>query len=373
MIIEGEYQKRIASLRKRMEMEGLDALLVYSWKRGNLRYLTGYHPDYIANVGMAVIPVKGEPSMFIRFPFDLPRALRESAIHSVYASGDIMTMTIDVVKRMRELKIYKGTVGIAGGDSFIEEIPASLASAIEKEFPLARFKDASGLLMDERIVKSEGEMNCLKESACITDNAITAASKYLKAGATDFSVIAEAEKTARIMGAEQFFFVVSTDGTRDPIGPPNGRLIRENSVVIIEGATSLHGYWTQAAATFSVGKASEKQRNLYIRTYEAYVHVVRCTVPGAPLGSLTNKADSVLWCLGMDAHIEADYGHGVGLDLPESPQIRRNSETLVREGMVLVVHPCVRIPGEAGAFVGGTVIIRSQEAIPLHSIRGDFA
>ena len=66
-----EYRQRVTSLQRHMARQGFEALVIYSWKRGQVRYLSGYQPNYVANVAILVVPSSGEPTLLIRFPFDL--------------------------------------------------------------------------------------------------------------------------------------------------------------------------------------------------------------------------------------------------------------------------------------------------------------
>ncbi len=96
-----EYRRRINTIRASMAGQRLDALLIYSWKRGQVRYLTGYTPNYVANVAAVVLPVDGDPVMFIRFPFDLERAHRACWFDDVRASGDLSGIGRDVARHLR--------------------------------------------------------------------------------------------------------------------------------------------------------------------------------------------------------------------------------------------------------------------------------
>ena len=64
--------------------------------------------------------------------------------------------------------------------------------------------------------------------------------------------------------------------------------------------------------------------------------------------------------------MEHDLGHSIGIDLPENPRIEFGDTTAIEPGMVLVIHPSIRVPGVGGAFIGGTVLIHKDKTEPIH-------
>ena len=99
---EKHFKTRLEKIRTAMQVETLDGLLVYSWKRGQVRYVSGYHPNYVANVAVVVIPVSARPAMWIRFAFDLERAQKQSWIEEIFASGNMNRLALDTATAIRE-------------------------------------------------------------------------------------------------------------------------------------------------------------------------------------------------------------------------------------------------------------------------------
>ena len=90
--------------------------------------------------------------------------------------------------------------------------------------------------------------------------------------------------------------------------------------------------------------------------------------PGNTCTDVAAAARMALERAGYGDYIEQDFGHGIGLDLPEPPRIEAEDETPIEPGMVLVIHPAVRVPEVGGAFIGGTVLIGADGPEPIHNI-----
>jgi Xaa-Pro aminopeptidase len=131
-----EYEERLRLVRQEMTKLELDALLVYSWKRGQVRYISGYKPDYVANVAMVVVPLSGMPTLLIRFPFDLERARKMSWFDDIRASGDFAGLARDCVAVLRERGANLHRIGLVTGDFVVDEMPRSLYEMSKTALPL---------------------------------------------------------------------------------------------------------------------------------------------------------------------------------------------------------------------------------------------
>ena len=367
-ITHDEYRQRAASLQAAMEVEGLDALLVYSWKRGLVRYVSGYHPNFVANQAVLVLPRQGPPALRIRFPFDLARARRESWIDDIRASGSPAQMVYEAAGVIQARGLAQGRIGLATGDNVINELPYTLYSILQSALPDAALSDARQLLLQARRIKSQAEFGLLRAAAQLADVGAEAAHQALAPGLSDFEVVAAAESAMRSRGAEMHLVAISSKGMHEPIGPPQDRIIEAGDNVILEVAVQKSGYTAQAARVFYVGDPSPGQREIYRAAYQAYQAGLVAARPGNSCAGLAEAMLTELDRYGLGKYLEVDMGHGIGIDLPEPPRIESEDHTLLEPGMVLVIHPALRVPSVGGAFLGGTALILPFGAEPLHHI-----
>jgi Xaa-Pro dipeptidase len=250
----------------------------------------------------------------------------------------------------------------------MDELPYTLYQQLREDLPQATFTDARGLVMELRLLKSPAEFAHLKRSAMVADAAVAAAGEVLAAGVSEYAVVAAAESVARATGAEGYLVAIASQGTRELIGPPEDKAIGPRAVVILEVAVQVDGYWTQVARTFGVGEPTVEQCAVYEAAHRAYLAAVDAAHPGQALGAVAQSAYAILDAAGYADYVEHDVGHGIGLDLPEPPSVELTAELPIQEGMVVVLHPAVRVPGVGGAFVGGTVLVTRDGPLPIHNI-----
>ena len=65
-------------------------------------------------------------------------------------------------------------------------------------------------------------------------------------------------------------------------------------------------------------------------------------------------------------------GHGVGLDIHESPSIHSKNESFLKENMVVTDEPGIYIPGKYGIRIEDTVLITKNECIPLTKSKKEY-
>jgi len=355
-----------------MAAEELEVLLVYSWKRGPVRYVSGYHPNYVANLALVVLPRQGEPELYIRFPFDLERARKESWIEAVKACGSPTRLVLDAAASLRRAGLEAGRIGLVTGDNVVDELPYSLYACLQQELPQVHLVEAGHLLRQARLQKSPAECALLRASAHLADAGAAAAEDVLQPGATEYEVVAAAEAAMRRLGAEAHLVVISSKGVTELVGPPENKRIEPGDNVILEIAVQRMGYTTQVARVFYAGGPTPAQREIYQASFRAYQAGVTACRPGSTCAEVAYAIREALdgggYRGGLGAYLEQDMGHGIGIDLPEPPRIEPGDSTRLEPGMALVIHPAVRVPGVGGAFLGGTVLIGEDGSEAIHSI-----
>jgi len=367
-ITKKEYCQRLTFIRQLMKEEDLEALIVYSWKRGQATYISGYWPGYIANMAMVIIPREGELSLLIRLPFDLERARKMSWIDDIRIADTLPRFASCCTQILREKGFKSGKIGFVAGDAIVDEMPYSLLTAMKEDLPQVELLPALTLFEKARFIKSKEEINILKNSAVIADLALENLARELVPGKSEYELIAIAEKTAREKGGDEFLGAITLQGAEELVGPPQLEKVKKGNIIIVEFALRYQGYWTQVARTFVVEKPSLEQREIYQTVRSAYQAALRAAKPDSSISEVAKAAHNTLISKGYQEYIQHDFGHGIGLDLPEKPSIRMKEREVVQPGMVLVIHPAIRKRGTGGAFLGGTVVITKKGATPLHKI-----
>src|SRR5437879_114362 len=125
-------KERIDSIRAGMKARDLDALLVYSQRRGHVAYLSGYRPNYHTNSAFLCVPREGDPVLLIKFGFDMPRARQLSWVEDIRPghSEDVRCLFGEFADILREKALDHSRLGLVASDDTIDEMSPTLFDAI---------------------------------------------------------------------------------------------------------------------------------------------------------------------------------------------------------------------------------------------------
>jgi Xaa-Pro aminopeptidase len=322
-----------------MEMEEVEALIVASTdsiqNRGNVRFLTNYSTIY--GLSLAFKRINEDPFLIVPAgSFQAGWAQRTVWTEKIQAVQDFGSA---IEKLLAELKSDIKGVGFVG----LENIPGSFLTKITSSFPWINFVDLNSAYRLMKAVKSEPEIEMARNSVSLADNVFINLVKSTNVGTPEKEIFAKASYDVNIGGAEDCFFLGSSD-PQTVISFPSERLLSKGDLIrfSIEPA-SRGGFWTQTIRTISVGKPSKETQATFDLCKEAIVQASRAIKPGKTGGEIANTMINVL--KQVDDGEIGPLGHGMGLDLTEPPYILPQDETIIKPGMVIAIHPSFKWKG----------------------------
>lgn len=238
---------------------------------------------------------------------------------------------------------------------------------IEDDLPLREFRALEAAFADEgiaprvvetadfvprlRAVKDAMEIERMRATQAITDAAFAHITAFIRPGMTEREVQVELEDFMYRHGSVGLAFssIVATgpDAAMAHAIPGPARLEAGQCVVMDFGARS-QGYCSDMTRTVFIGEPSARLRDAYAAVREANETVEALLAPGVTGAFAHNRAEEVLAAHGFAGKMGHALGHGVGIDIHESPVLApRNKEPLV-PGNVVTVEPGVYFDGEFG-------------------------
>ena len=239
---------------------------------------------------------------------------------------------------------------------------AALYSEMASALKPAEIFDATRLLGDLRIIKSETEMRYVREAAGYANLGLDAAREALQAGVTEIEVAAAVEGAMRAAGSD--YWAIPTEissGTRTPGGhaTPRHRVIESGDIVHFEFAGVSHRYHATAVHTMACGAPNSRAAELYeIARVSLAAGVSQCHA-GAWVADIEEASLEPIRIAGLEAYANMRFGYGIGLAYPpvwlETLQISRGFEDRLAPGMVFVLHAYLQLDHEnIGIIQGGT-------------------
>lgn len=322
---EEEFTQRHDRIRRQMEKEKIDVLLVYGnngwWRQNwvNIRYISNVLPG-ITPCSCLVFPLEGEP-MLVVSPCQMEgwTTWEGSVVRDIRWGDDIRGNVKIVVEKLKELRLEKGTIGYTkvGRDDEEVDIPAGDYRTIRHEFPEARLVDATDVMTRLRMVKSAAEVEEMRRAAKLNDLAMVALVDAAQEGATENDLYAAVMMASTRNGSakENMINMGSAPMEGSPVYAPaynRGRTLARGDYIMNEfGITTTAGYTGQICRPVTIGEPTRAFQKVWEAAREIFDLIIEQTRPGTNTGELGEKCREITTKGGFYA--AAPHVHGEGL------------------------------------------------------------
>ncbi len=234
-----------------------------------------------------------------------------------------------------------------------------------RKYKIHNFVETENIIEKQRMIKDDEEISNIKKACEITDNCFSYILTYIKPGMTEKQIANEIEDyyKQRTDGLSFETIVASGENSSKPHAIPTDRKIQDVDIITIDMGCKVNGYCSDMTRTFFVGKVPEEMKTIYDRVLENQNKVIEEMKDGANTRLLTKMVESDFQLNGYDL-IHA-LGHGVGMEIHESPYINRRSDMILKENMVVTDEPGIYIPGKFGVRIEDTIQITKFGCIKL--------
>jgi Xaa-Pro aminopeptidase len=177
-------------------------------------------------------------------------------------------------------------------------------------------------------------------------------------GRTEREVATDLEITLRRLGADGSAFppmVAAGAHAALPHAAPRDVAIPAGTLVVIDIGARLDGYHSDCTRTFAAGEVPPSHHEVHELTRRAQEAAVAAMRPGHSARAVDAAAREMIAAAGHSEHFGHAVGHGIGLEVGESPIINQRSDATLEAGMVTTIEPGVYLPGELGVRIEDVV------------------
>ncbi len=221
----------------------------------------------------------------------------------------------------------------------------------------------SDLIVGQRQCKSQEEIRALQAVQDLADKTFTYILEYIKPGKTEREIALEMEYYSRKLGSAgpSFpFIVVSGKNGSMPHGVPSDKPVERGELLTMDFGCLVDGYPSDMTRTVAIGQVSEEQRQVYQTVLAAQLAALEHIRPGAVCSEVDkvardyiNNQDGGIY-KGLFGH---GLGHGMGLDVHESPAFNQICHEKLKVGMVMSVEPGIYLPGKFGVRIEDIIVV----------------
>ena len=326
---------------------------VIIFNQANITYFTNF-----SGAVALFIPEQGENVLYV------------SEVNYQQAKAEALNTTVKLLKRgenVADIVAKQFNFSKLGVDTISFENWHALAKAVNGEAKLEAINNVIGSL---RKVKETQEIQLIKQACKFAEIGIKTAKEIICPGLKEKEVAAEVEYAMRKAGSDGLAFntiVASGYSSSFPHGTFMERTIQEGDFVVVDLGASKRFYHSDITRTFIAGKPTEKQLKILEIVKLAQQKAIEAIQPKILAKEIDLIARKIIEETGYIEFFVHNLGHGVGLEVHESPILSPNSRDILEVGNVVTVEPGIYLEGFGGVRIEDTVHITKKGAEKLTS------
>lgn len=316
----------------------------------NRRYFTG-----MKSSAGTILAFKDKAYLIIDFRY-IEAAEKKVKDAEVVLQGKLFEQINELLTNhgAKNVAIESDTMTVSGLNMYREHITA--AEVVSS----SALSDAIGEL---RIVKSEDEIEKIIKAQRIAEAAFENVLNFIKPGVTEKEIGLCLDYFMLKNGAEALSFdtiAITGANTSLPHGVPGDNVVEQNSFVLMDYGATYDGYHSDMTRTVCVGKPTEKMEQVYNIVLDAQLKSMAAIKEGV-LGSDIDKiARDIISEAGYGKMFGHSLGHGVGMEIHETPNAAPSGKHVFKENMIVTVEPGIYIPDEFGVRIEDFVIVKKD-------------
>ncbi|MCZ4352034.1 Xaa-Pro peptidase family protein [Roseovarius aestuarii] len=366
-----EFDQRIAAARRLMRRDGLDALLIFAQE--SHYYLTGFDTKGYVFFQCAVLTVDDSPVTLLTRRPDLEQARRTSIIDDIRLWYD--APGIDPTAELQVILDEKGLKGCKIGVELRSfGLTGDNHERLRQRFDdYATMIDASHLVRELRLVKSDAEIAYVREAAELADQSLEAMVEASGPGVFEGKIAAAGISP-----------ILEGGGDMPPSGPVLGsgdrallvrsatgyRTLDDVDQLTIEHAGSYRHYCACLMRTITIGRASDQHLEMFAATRDAIAAMTDAARVGNTIGQIDDAHRATYDAAGFEKTRMSACGYSLGatyspswMDVP--PMLHSGNPTPIVPGMILFLHAIlIDAPRNLAMSAGYTILTRADGQAP---------
>jgi Xaa-Pro aminopeptidase len=340
---------RLQTLRAKLEDEHLGGLLVSN--AGNRRYLSGF----TGSSGYLLVG-RDDAALATDFRYYEQAEAQAPEFRLFKAAGPLDSWMGDFLRDFGAEKL-----GFEAGD--VSYALHRQISGIVGDLPAAsrpKLVASDGLVEGLRARKDEAELVKLQAAIDLGDAAIEHVISQILPGRTEKQAAWEIERYIREHGGEGTSFSSIVAGGAwgaMPHAYPRDYAFRDGDGIVIDMGARVDGYCSDLTRTVVLGRPEPRFREIYDIVLAAQLTAYEMIEPGMTGEQAHMLAKSVIEAAGYGDCFGHGLGHGIGLQVHESPRLTPSSADVLEEGMVFSIEPGIYISGWGGVRIEDLAVL----------------
>ena len=361
-----EMSRRQNSMRKHLDIAGLDACLLTSYH--NICYFSGFmYCAFGRRFAMVLTPTDAmtvTPAIDGGQPWR--RSFADNLTYTDWKQDNYFHALKECLNPIKRLGIE------------YDHVSLDLQQLLEESFPGVELVDIAEQAMRLRSIKSAEEHDLIREGARICRVGGRACMEAISAGVGEHEVaLASTNAMVREIAAS-FPFVelmdtwtwfqsgINTDGAHNPV---TNKVIEPGDILSLNCFPMIFGYYTALERTLFCEHASDSHLALWEKNCAVHEKGMTLIRPGAKCCDIASELNEMYREWDLLEYRSFGYGHSFGVlshyyGREASVELREDIETVLEQGMVISMEPMIMLPQEtpgAGGYREHDILIVTED------------
>ncbi|WP_019538052.1 M24 family metallopeptidase [Proteiniphilum acetatigenes] len=367
-----EADSRLKKIQQTITEMQADACIITS--SVNQYWLCGFIFD-----GFLFLFPEGDPILFVKRP------------------SNITDERVRLIRKPEQIPDMLREVGISLPKRILieaDQLTFNAATRLQAALDMAEIKNISGELRKIRAVKSEYELEQMRESARIHAYVYALIPSLYHEGMTDLELQIEIERQMRLHGSVGIFrsfgenmdifmgsmlagdnaqtaspydYALGGEGISPllPLGA-NGTLLLPGTTLMVDMAGNYRPWMDDMTRSFAIEYAPDIAYKAHQVSIDIHNAIMKSFRAGALCSELYLLAEEMVEENGLTPYFmgtvqQAKFiGHGVGLEINEPPVLTSRSKEILEPGMAFALEPKFVLPGIGAVGIENTYVVHES-------------
>ncbi len=361
--VRGMRMHRLAKARERL---GKENAMMFVSCGDDFRYLLSWSP--LADERLTFLGISGDGAALV-----IPSVNVQEAREHVGGAVELFSYTDQEGPEALLLKVFGKTASrlhtvYVSDDARFDHVE-TLRSSLGWTAPLQR---ASALMGPWRMTKDADEIEKLKASQIINDQAMQAGLAAIRVGMTEMEVQDLIHRAFMANGADREAFIIVAAGSHSalPHHTPDNTVIAEGPVLLDIGCYK-DGYASDMTRVAYVGTPTDEFLHVHHIVNQAVETALAKARAFAEAQSIDHAARRVIEDAGYGTYFVHRLGHGIGLSVHEPPSIMEGNPIRVPVNSAFSIEPGIYLPKRFGVRLEEVVVAKEEGAVVLSQVPRD--
>jgi Xaa-Pro aminopeptidase len=247
---------------------------------------------------------------------------------------------------------------------------AGFSRTLRQTLTSAEFVDITDEIDEIKAIKSEEEIERIRENALMHDEAMKACFDAIAPGVREFEIAAAGRNRCMMLGSEQHIVFVASaaPGTPLPFNMPhamNRRVRKGDQVGILIEANDPSGFYTHLSRIACLGAIPDELQHHHEIALEAQNLSLGLIRPGADPVEILRRNNEFLESHGLPGETRV-YAHGQGYDMVERPSFQPGETMRIAANMNIAVHPAANGKRASALLTDNYIVTETGVSECLH-------